>query len=68
MTTITIRQRTAAGTQSAGNEYLQRVTSLFGTVVDEFRPYFGQMSLDHAGLSVRDRAALDADVVRLTRM
>ena len=71
MTSIAIRRRTAAGTQGAGNEYLQKVKGFIGRVAYELSPYFGPMSpmsLDHAGQSVKDRVLLDADVVRLTRI
>ena len=42
-----------------------------GAVAYELSPYFGPMrpmSLDHAGLSVKDRVLLDADAVTLTRI
>ena len=61
MTSITIRQGTAAGTQGAGHEYLQKVKGFIGAVAYELSPYFGPMrpmSLDHAGLSVKDRVLL----------
>ena len=61
MTRITIRQGTAAGTQGAGHEYLQKVKGFIGAVAYELSPYFGPMrpmSLDHAGLSVKDRILL----------
>ena len=68
MTTIAIRQRTAAGTQGAGHGYLQRVRSFFGTVAGGIERYFGAMSMDHGSLLVRDNLAMDVDVARLTRI
>ena len=68
MVSIAIRRRTAAGTQGAGHEYLQRVRGFLGAVAYGLRPYFGPMSLDQGSLLVRDKLAVDQDVLRLRRM
>ena len=68
MTTIAIRQRTAARTEGARHEYLQEERSLFGTVAGGIGRYCGAMSLDHGSLLVRDKLEVDADVARLTRI
>ena len=68
MTTIAIRQETAAGTQGAGYGFLQKVKGFFGRVALEASPYVGPLSVDRGSLLNKEQFAVDPDVINLMRM